>query len=521
MRNLFLVAAAALVGAPHAPAGELFWNDNVGIHRIRLGDPSGTLLFQTYETGGIAFDDSRNQLLWSDILPLGPPIPGGAIRSGSTAGGAITDVVHGLTSPVGVALASGLGRIYWTDKGDTEHPSAVFSAKLDGSEVKELVTGPWLSEITGIAIDSQRNQFYFAYVNPLLDSLFAGEIARADMDGSNVGPIIQGLVKPQGVAVDSQGGSIFWTDIREIGKGAGVIQAADLNGLHQRTLLGGLGKPSGVTLDLAQQDVYWTDMETGKIQRTAMSGILPFVQDVVTGLNSPAAIAFVPETALPPTWSTATSGSWTTGTKWSTGSSPSGAGQQAIVGATTASPLTITLDGPQTLGTLTFSNTVSNTAGYTLVPGASGTLTMNNSGSGAQIRVVGGSQAISAPVILAEDLTITSSAGTTLWISGDIRQQSGAHALTFTGPGSLILSGTNGFSAGTIVTAGTLIVTENTALPDGTSLTVGAGGTLTFDRSAAGYPVAKTAVAAAVPEPGTLALLIAAGALSAMYRKRR
>ena len=40
----------------------------------------------------------------------------------------------------------------------------------------------------------------------------------------------------------------------------------------------------------------------------------------------------------PPAWITASSGSWTDGTKWSGGASPSGAGQQAVIGAGTSAP---------------------------------------------------------------------------------------------------------------------------------------------------------------------------------------
>ena len=86
---------------------------------------------------------------------------------------------------------------------------------------------------------------------------------------------------------------------------------------------------------------------------------------------------------------------------------------------------------------------------------------------------------------------------------------------------ALILSGTNTYTGGTDVEAGTLVLTSNTAIADGTSLTVGADATLIFDPSAAGAPVTNSAAAAAVPEPGSLALLIAGAALLAMYRKRR
>jgi len=65
-----------------------------------------------------------------------------------------------------------------------------------------------------------------------------------------------------------------------------------------------------------------------------------------------------------------------------------------------------------------------------------------------------------------------------------------------------------------------LVVTNSNAFPSGTTLIAGAGGTFIFDPSSAGSPVMNSA-AAAVPEPGTLVLLIAGAALLAMYRKRR
>jgi autotransporter-associated beta strand protein len=78
------------------------------------------------------------------------------------------------------------------------------------------------------------------------------------------------------------------------------------------------------------------------------------------------------------------------------------------------------------------------------------------------------------------------------------------------GTGELILSGVNTYTGGTTVDAGTLAITSNSAIADGTSLTVGAGGTFIFDPSAALAPVTSSGAAvAAVPEPGTLALLIA------------
>jgi autotransporter-associated beta strand protein len=94
---------------------------------------------------------------------------------------------------------------------------------------------------------------------------------------------------------------------------------------------------------------------------------------------------------------------------------------------------------------------------------------------------------------------------------------SGTGGLTTAGPGLLILSGDNTYGGGTAVDAGTLDVANSDALPDGTSLTVGAGGPFAPDFSAgaepgkaAGGAASPGAAVAAVPEPGSLALLLAA-----------
>jgi hypothetical protein len=67
----------------------------------------------------------------------------------------------------------------------------------------------------------------------------------------------------------------------------------------------------------------------------------------------------------------------------------------------------------------------------------------------------------------------------------------------------------NDYTGGTTVDAGTLTVAAKGAIPDGTSLIVGAGGTFVFDPSAGGGPAgaacgeASRGGLAAVPEPGT------------------
>ena len=85
---------------------------------------------------------------------------------------------------------------------------------------------------------------------------------------------------------------------------------------------------------------------------------------------------------------------------------PAGPASRPSWAGPAATSLTITLNSPRTLGALTFTNTQSNTAGYILAPGVAGSLTLDNSGSTAQIVVSGGSNSISAPIMLAGSLAV-------------------------------------------------------------------------------------------------------------------
>ena len=91
--------------------------------------------------------------------------------------------------------------------------------------------------------------------------------------------------------------------------------------------------------------------------------------------------------------------------------------------------------------------------------------------------------------------------------------------------GTLILSGSDGYTGGTFVTAGTLEVTTVAALPGGSSLTIGANAAFVLDPAGTAAPLAASPAGsvAPVPEPGTLVLLLAGAMLAvfAAWRQRK
>ncbi len=227
-------------------------------------------------------------------------------------------------------------------------------------------------------------------------------------------------------------------------------------------------------------------------------------------------------------WTSATSGNWSLDANWS-GTHPNAIGFSAVFsGSASNTPLTVTLDAPQTVGTLVFGNTGSAGTSYTLT---GSTLTLNNSTSGgiSMVTVLNGSHTISAPLQIAGGSLIVNASGSgNLNISGNISDDNGAESLTLAGDGTgtLILSGTNNtYGGGTTVEAGTLIVNNGGAIPADTNLSVGAGGTFIFDPSistaGSSLPASSHDMVTAVPEPGTLSLLLAGALLLMFHRKRR
>ena len=217
-------------------------------------------------------------------------------------------------------------------------------------------------------------------------------------------------------------------------------------------------------------------------------------------------------------WRFDSDGAASVSTNWTSGL-PNAAGDTATFGPVITQPRTVTLDEPTVFGQMAFSSPY----GYTLSGSGANTLTLNNSGApgtpgrGATITVSDGQQAIDAPVVLADNLVVTGSGTLTFGSLGGITETGGSRSLTMNGAGgTLILSGTDSYTGGTNVDAGTLYVTNASAIADGTTLIIGAAGVFIYDPSAAGSPGAAVSdeamsanVVSAVPEPGTLALLLA------------
>jgi autotransporter-associated beta strand protein len=130
--------------------------------------------------------------------------------------------------------------------------------------------------------------------------------------------------------------------------------------------------------------------------------------------------------------------------------------------------------------------------------------TCPTSGTGAMTAsITGGSN---APVIsLASSSSVSVGTNATLAIASKVgNPQTGATAVVKTGPGTLVLSGSDSYSGGTDVESGTLVLDGAASLLAGSSLVIGSNSSAS---SVFIPPAASQATVAPVPEPGTATLL--------------
>jgi len=175
---------------------------------------------------------------------------------------------------------------------------------------------------------------------------------------------------------------------------------------------------------------------------------------------------------------------WATGTNWAAPASVPTSGETIIFGfADVVNPTADLGTGDRTLAGLRFASPTamliqsSQNDTVTMLPS---TLTLNG-GATTSVTVDGNSHTISAPLVLGSATTVALNvAAASLTVSGPV---SGA-AITKTGTGTLVLSGTNtyaGAGVNTVVSGGTLVAATPASLPGyagGGEVTVASGATL-------------------------------------------
>ena len=217
---------------------------------------------------GVAFDPTHKKMYWTD---------GAGILRANVDGTGVETVAPYVSCGIGSATDVELDllhdRIYWGRVSDCGR--GIGRANLDGTSVESV---PILGEdyASFIALDPATETVYWTQVQA------TNRILRIGFDGTNGEIVIDGPAC--GIALDLISRKLYWADCP-----AGQILRANLDGTETEVLLSGLAFPYDLALDLEANHLYWSERRGGKIRRAFLDGT--GVEDLFTGLAAPARLA--------------------------------------------------------------------------------------------------------------------------------------------------------------------------------------------------------------------------------------
>jgi DNA-binding beta-propeller fold protein YncE len=108
----------------------------------------------------------------------------------------------------------------------------------------------------------------------VLEASNGGRLFSINPDGSGKTFIVTGCRVPDGVAVDVQGGHIYWTNMGRPSDNDGSIERVDLDGGNRTTIVpnGGTYTPKQLHLDAVGRKLYWSDREGMRVMRCGLDG---------------------------------------------------------------------------------------------------------------------------------------------------------------------------------------------------------------------------------------------------------
>lgn len=176
--------------------------------------------------------------------------------------------------PDGIVVVKEKGRMFWTCMGyPGQDDGMVYSASLDGGDVKPLVDRGVLNTPKQITVDATAEKLYFCDREGLC-------VWRCDLDGGNLERIIENGNKDDerdrqdarrwcvGITVSPHLGKFFWTQKGGPKSWQGRVFSADIatppdETAHTRTdricLLDGLPEPIDLDFHENSMTLYWTD----------------------------------------------------------------------------------------------------------------------------------------------------------------------------------------------------------------------------------------------------------------------
>jgi len=201
-------------------------------------------------------------------------VGGGRVFSANPDGSHLKVIVsEGRRLPDGIVVDVEAGYIYWTNMGNpSASDGSIERADLDGSNLKHIVPSGGTHTPKQLQHDKENGKLYWCDREGM-------RVMRASIDGSNVETLVdtsQGDARPGkdqrkwcvGIAVDVEGGKLYWTQKGPDKAGQGRIFRANLeipkgqtpgNRKDIELLFEDLPEPIDLDLDLSNRMLYWTD----------------------------------------------------------------------------------------------------------------------------------------------------------------------------------------------------------------------------------------------------------------------
>ncbi|XP_038051960.1 uncharacterized protein LOC119724809 isoform X2 [Patiria miniata] len=205
----------------------------------------------------IDYDPVERMVYWTDVTL-------DVIARAFLDGSGVEVVVRDLRSPGGLALDIENHVMYWTD----EDSDLIERATLDGRERSVVfnLTNSSLADVEprAIVVDPTNSHLYWT------DWGTIPKIERAGTDGSGSRVLIDTDIKrPNGVALDLEGGRLYWCDSY-----FNVIESSDLLGQDRTILVQSTTSLQKFDLFVYYNFIYWTERRRSSIQRVEASGRL-------------------------------------------------------------------------------------------------------------------------------------------------------------------------------------------------------------------------------------------------------
>ena len=213
--------------AVDANNGKVYWTEQTGERRGTInsanldGDPGVTELTAILSVPmGIAVDVTGSKLYWTNSR--------GRIQSANLDGSGIQNVVQYLSGPTDIVVSNGF--IYWTEGGNSIRRVSMSDQKITQDIAANLGT------VGGLAVGD--GKVYWTEMT----AAGGGTINSANADGIGATKLASILATPMGIAVDTAGRKVYWTNAR------GRIQRAKLDGSGIKNVVDGLGSPGEIVI---------------------------------------------------------------------------------------------------------------------------------------------------------------------------------------------------------------------------------------------------------------------------------